>query len=158
MSDQPTGIREDDLGSWLFVRRLILQTGDALYRNLGLRQGGPAWESHFSESGPGTASSPVLAMAPTCSPIVYPPGWRARASADPGATCPTVSIDQIPSIWSYEATTSWLVEDLIPEGAITLLSGTQGSARAHWRSRWRALYLMEGGFWRGVHRSAEFCI
>jgi hypothetical protein len=33
--------------SWLFARRLLLRTGDALYRNLSLCQGGPAWESHF---------------------------------------------------------------------------------------------------------------
>ncbi len=53
----------------MFARRLLLRTGDALYRNLSLCQGGPAWESHFRKVD--LEPRAHLAMAPALSPSVY---------------------------------------------------------------------------------------
>src|SRR5439155_6898238 len=46
------------------------------------------------------------------------------------STQPKFSIADIPSVWGYQAHVTWLVENLIPEGCITLLSGDSGVGKS----------------------------
>jgi hypothetical protein len=39
-------------------------------------------------------------------------------------------IESIQSVWDYEASISWLVEDLIPESSVTLLCGESGTGKS----------------------------
>jgi RecA-family ATPase len=35
----------------------------------------------------------------------------------------------VPSVWDFEATVTWLIDGLLPEGAVTLISGDSGSGK-----------------------------
>ena len=48
----------------------------------------------------------------------------------PSGRAPKFSIADIPSVWSYHVSVTWLVDDLIPEGCITLLSGDSGVGKS----------------------------
>jgi KaiC/GvpD/RAD55 family RecA-like ATPase len=39
-------------------------------------------------------------------------------------------IDDLPSVWSFDTSTNWLVEDLIPEGCVTLITGESGVGKS----------------------------
>src|SRR5262249_35186859 len=40
------------------------------------------------------------------------------------------SIESIPSIWSFDAKVTWLVEDFIQEGAVTMICGESGVGKS----------------------------
>lgn len=69
--------------------------------------------------------------------------WRDKWQDGPDGTTPhprsatdkfdgrgLVLIDGLPSVWRFESKVSWLVEDLIPEGAVTLLTGDSGVGKS----------------------------
>lgn len=73
----------------------------------------------------------------------FPPPWMARGlrtARVPQFLCSADSnpftLATLPSIWELDAEVEWLVKDLIPESAVTLLSGETGHGKS-----WLALSL-----------------
>jgi hypothetical protein len=54
-----------------------------------------------------------------------------------------IDIAQLPSIWTLKANIEWLIDDIIPLGSITLLSGESGGGKT-----WLA-YAIAGAVARG---------
>ena len=40
------------------------------------------------------------------------------------------SIDEIPSVWGFGGRIDWLIDDLIPQGALTLITGDSGVGKS----------------------------
>ncbi len=61
---------------------------------------------------------------------IFPPG-RFEGVTSGSPTKPlSFSIDDIPSVWQCEASTKWLIDGLIAETAVTLLSGDSGIGKS----------------------------
>lgn len=57
-------------------------------------------------------------------------GSDAKSGADASVPAQPFRIEDIPSIWSYDATMDWLIERVIPDGAVTLLCGESGVGKS----------------------------
>ena len=58
----------------------------------------------------------------------------------------------VPSVWDFEARVTWLIEDLIPEGAITLITGDLGHGKTIFATAMAGAIVTGGTF---LNRQAQ---
>jgi hypothetical protein len=84
-------------------------------------------------------TEPVRADATPPLPAATP----AQATADTAARTKITSITQLPSIWTLEANTQWLIDDIIPLASVNLITAESGTGKT-----WVA-YAIAGAIARG---------